>query len=433
MPGCYLPDVTQLHLYHLDWMITRPHDCFFDFLTLYSGVTELHLFSCRFKHASELRRLINALPRLETLKLSAIDGSTLCDIPTTAVSRPTLKANQNLQEIILHDSTRDMGLSTLMDSRVAIRNIIAFCTQYSSISRLTLKHGFLNSPACFLQLLRNLPPLSSLKVDGSFAYLDNSEWHGFQLEQADIGALHRLTRRCFSTFSLERILTTPALHLMKLISTPEACSQLVSLTVKHGDGTGPVAQLLQAVMDTLRLAGTALSEFIFVWDCDPDLLAGRILELDFTPNTSLGDVNLRLQMPPSPHMIERTLISIISSITSPNLKLLQVTLDIADIGASDSEAHQPFNNDGDVSQYKGSEALNAPRFHDLPSGRIDIRIWASGSVRTTGRPMIEVMVLVKSRLDKLFAPWFARNVLRVSYHPDLDTSGPTKNIHAHAD
>lgn len=271
MPGCYLPDVTQLHLYHLDWMITRPHDCFFDFLTLYSGVTELHLFSCRFKHASELRRLINALPRLETLKLSAIDGSTLCDIPTTAVSRPTLKANQNLQEIILHDSTRDMGLSTLMDSRVAIRNIIAFCTQYSSISRLTLKHGFLNSPACFLQLLRNLPPLSSLKVDGSFAYLDNSEWHGFQLEQADIGALHRLTRRCFSTFSLERILTTPALHLMKLISTPEACSQLVSLTVKHGDGTGPVAQLLQAVMDTLRLAGTALSEFIFVWDCDPGL------------------------------------------------------------------------------------------------------------------------------------------------------------------
>lgn len=147
-------------------------------------------------------------------------------------------------------------------------------------------------------------------------------------------------------------------------------------------------------------------------------LVERVPQLDFAPNTSLEDVYLFLQLPLSLRIIERTLVSTISSITSPHLYHLV-------IGAGTSEGHQPFDV-GDVSQYRGSKAvdgfhtiLNALRFDDLPSDGVEIHIRDPRPGHTHRLAMIEFIVLVKFRLDELFAPWFARKVLKVSYDHGL--------------
>ncbi|EPT01897.1 hypothetical protein FOMPIDRAFT_1048489 [Fomitopsis schrenkii] len=438
MPGCYVPGATKLYIDGVDWAIRPPHLRFFDCLTFYSRVTYLSLLSCRFKNAAQLRRLINALPGLNTLVLDGIDGSTLCDVPTTAVLRPTLNANR-IQDITLLDPLKWADLSRLADSRVAIRNILSFCARYPSISQLSLGIEYLDSLACVLRLMYNFPLLSHLEVHGSrnAMFVDVSQWQGFDIEHADVAALH-LTRNRFSTFQLRDIPTVCALCLMELVATPEACNDLISLCVTHRDSTGPIAQLLQAVTNTLRLAGAALGWVEFDWYCNRGLLAGCIPESDFSPNTSLQNVFVSLQVPQKPHTIERTLVSIISSITSSCLTLLSISLDVT--AAVTSEAHHPFGN-GDVSQRRGSEVtvddfhtiLNAGLFHDLPPNgvRIDIRADPFGSTRTVAT---QAIVQVKRRLDALFAPWLARNILEISYSPDPGTSPRTHaTFRAHTD
>ncbi|EPT00450.1 hypothetical protein FOMPIDRAFT_88406 [Fomitopsis schrenkii] len=412
IPGCYLPEVTELYLNQLDWTITRPHVLFFDCLTFYSGVAELHLSSCRFKNASQLRRLISALPSLKALSLVRIDGSTLCDVPMTTVPRPTLNAANRIQDLTLFNPPQCTDLSAFTDSRVALRNSLAFCAQYSSVSQLSLDIVYLESLACVLQLLHNFPLLSDLAVHGSSndMSVDVPEWQVLDIEHADVGALH-LIRHRFVAFHLWGIPTIPALDLMKLVATSEACSKLESLAVVHKDSTGPVAKLPQAVMDTLRLAGAALRTFQFRWYCP---LTECVPELDFAPSTLLEDVRVDLMMPPSPYTIERTLVPMVSSITSPLLKRLSISLIVADAGTS--EAHQPFSG-GDVLQSRGPEAvddfhtiLNALLFHDLPRNGVHITLMHQPNHTAAA----EAIVQVKSRLDELFEPWLARNVLKLS-------------------
>lgn len=137
-------------------------------------------------------------------------------------------------------------------------------------------------------------------------------------------------------------------------------------------------------------------------------------ELDFAPSTLLEDVRVDLMMPPSPYTIERTLVPMVSSITSPLLKRLSISLIVADAGTS--EAHQPFSG-GDVLQSRGPEAvddfhtiLNALLFHDLPRNGVHITLMHQPNHTAAA----EAIVQVKSRLDELFEPWLARNVLKLS-------------------
>lgn len=125
------------------------------------------------------------------------------------------------------------------------------------ISWLTLDIGFIDSLACLLRLLRNFPLLLTFVVNAPLELslgLGVLEWQSFGLGHADVEALH-LTRKRFSTFELNFVPTIPALDLMKLVALPEARSKLECLRVHHLGNTGPVARLLQAVMDTLRLGG----------------------------------------------------------------------------------------------------------------------------------------------------------------------------------
>ncbi|EPT01903.1 hypothetical protein FOMPIDRAFT_1048496 [Fomitopsis schrenkii] len=414
MPGCYLPRVTTLDLTNIDWTITCPHVSFFDFLTLYSGVTELELQRCRFKNASQLRRLINALPGLNKLWLLGIDGSTLCDVPTTTVLRPALNANR-IQGITLSDHLKHTDPSGFVGSRDAIRNILAFCTQYSSISELFLDLKLLDSIACLLQLLHHFPLLSTLGLEGDpyTSSVDVSEWQRFEL-----GAL-RQTHNRLSNLHLTYVPTIAALSLMQLFATPEACSKLEEIDVVHSDGTGPFARFLQAMQDTLRLAGAALRDFAFTWDCDQGPLLERGPEWDFAANISLTKLLVTLQPPPRLYAIESILVSMISSITSPCLEAASIYLAVTD--PSTSEAHQPFSG-GNVLQCRGSKAvddfhtiLNASHFHGLPPRSVGISIYARKSTLTA---TIEVVRPIKSRLDKLFAPWLARNVLKISCNPE---------------
>lgn len=431
MPGCYMPEVRTLALAQLDWTVIRPHVCFFDCLTLYSAVTEMQLHSCRFKNASQLRRLINALPRLATLELSAIDGSTLCDGPTTTVSRPTFKVNQNLRHIHLSNPPKRVGTRALTDHRVAKGNVFAFCAQYASVSLLSLDVGFFESFAILLQLLHHLPLLSHLLVHAS-STTGSVGWQGLEFVHAGVGALH------LSDLCLEMISTKIALDLMALVATPETCSKLRFLTVRHGDSTGPVGQLRQSVRDTLRQAGAALRGFMLEWTVsgrgsfallpihrNTDVSSDSyIWDLHFTPNSSLEDVDVILRLPPSAHTIERTLISMVSSIASPCLSTfrVQVYLDIMDAGPLNGDDVSQDGESGAVDNVDDFHAiLDALHFRDLPHDSVHIGIDARGSMHQAA---IELIDLVKSRLDKLFAPWFARDVLRVSYepHPDLRTA-----------
>ncbi|EPT01911.1 hypothetical protein FOMPIDRAFT_1048503 [Fomitopsis schrenkii] len=414
MLGCYLPGVKTLTLNGIDWTITCPHVSFFEFLPLYSGITELTLSWCKFRNASQLRRLINALPGLNKLWLLGIDWSTLCDVPTTTVLRPALNANR-IQGITLFYHFKQTDPRGFVGSRDAMRNILTFCAQYSSVSQLSLDLELLDSIACLLRFLHHFPLLSDLDLHGEpyTSSVDVSEWQDFEL-----GAL-RQTHIRLSNLSLRCIPTIAALSLMQLFPTPEACSNLDSIKVKHSDGTGPVALFLQAMQDTLRLAGAALREFDFGWDCNRGLLFERGTEWDFAANISLTKLLVTLRPPPRPYAIGSILVSMISSITSPCLEVVSIYLAVTD--PSTSEAHQPFSG-GDVLQCRGSKAvddfhtiLNASHFHGLPPRSVKISIDARQSTLTAP---IEVIRPVKYRLDKLFSPWLARNVLKIYYDPE---------------
>ncbi|KZT67080.1 hypothetical protein DAEQUDRAFT_409985 [Daedalea quercina L-15889] len=99
MLGCDVR-ASRLEIHGVNWATTKPHNQFFDSLAWYASVTALALSECHFSGASQLRKVINRLPSLQSLQLN--DSITFRDVAYAASTPHSVsKTNRHLKWICL--------------------------------------------------------------------------------------------------------------------------------------------------------------------------------------------------------------------------------------------------------------------------------------------------------------------------------------------
>lgn len=270
MVGCDVLWAKRLDLYQLDWTSIHPHNYFFDYLGHYSAVTTLQLTFCRFRSASQLRRLINALPNLETVSLEAIDGSTLksslasTQTPPFPVRGSAPRVNRNLRCIKLNVSPA-VGIRWYPPNsmlRVAMQSVLAVCSLYQTVTELVLHIGLFDSLPCLVHFLCSFPHLNTFLLYPQ--NLSDDHWPVTPSVEAlptPFSYLH--------TLRLYDLSAAPTRDLMKLISVPHMSNTIEELDIQRVDSTEPTADLMDAVASALLRSGPALAMLTVLWACHP--------------------------------------------------------------------------------------------------------------------------------------------------------------------
>lgn len=265
LPGCDVPGTTCLQFEGLDWAARHPHSTFFDYLSYYSNVSELTLSQCRFGSASELRRFINALPKLATLTLSGITvlvGSALRGSIVTPIHSQNVQTSNKLVRICLYcpPGGEDRWTSSHSSHRQTITSTLAMCAVYPSVIELSLELDFFETPARLSEFLRGFPRLTRLFVEAKHSPTGLHWTHQSAEELRVAGYRHPL-----SSLVLRSTSTICTMQLISLVSTPHSCCKLEELRISHEDSAGPTGCLLSSMIHTLRLAGSTLKRLNLGW------------------------------------------------------------------------------------------------------------------------------------------------------------------------
>ena len=272
MVGCDVPWANTLDLFQLDWTTTCPHFYFFDYLGCYTMIKTLRLMLCRFRTTSQLQRLINALPNLETVSLQAIHGSIVSNTLESSQSSPSSphgsepKFNRSLRSIHLGIISGDSDRWSASDNalRVAMQSILAVCSLYRTTTQLLLPINTFDSLSSLVHFLRSFPRLHTLVL--SPRYHTSVFWRA----TADVEALPPACLRLY-TLRLYELPAPPTIDLLKLISMPRMSDTIEEIDIQAGDSLEPTVDLMEAVISALCRSGSALMALTVVWTCRPGM------------------------------------------------------------------------------------------------------------------------------------------------------------------
>ena len=272
MIGSDVPWVKTLNIHQLDWTSTHPHACFFDYLGYYVKVRTLHLKYCRFRSTSQLRKLINALPNLETITLDAMDGNTL---PHTLTSTPTyldgsaLRVNSKVRCITasVYPGEGDRLFPMNSTLRFVVQSVLSLCGLYSGVTELMLHIGLFDSLKYLVHFLSFFPRLDTLLLYPR--RLSGDCWPA----TTDFEAL---LMPSFSPLRILRLYDIPqrsTRDMMNLVSVPRMANAIQELDIQNTDSIEPTADSMDAIASAVLHSGPALGFLIVPWACHPSLSA----------------------------------------------------------------------------------------------------------------------------------------------------------------
>jgi len=411
IPVCLLSSISCLTLKRVDWATTIPHPQHFLRLShCKDSMRSLKLYRCRFRNALDLRRMINALPNLSEANLDEITFQHPSP-PRTYLALPTVKmSHHQLSRMILWggDVGRDASNSDA-SGHVRRQDFLNLCSVYPAINDLTLSlRHFTSFPEIedYLQRFRNL---SSLSMHQAFSY---ERYPGLKPAPVDVApGMHTPPppQYSLSRFELHNVSLRCALQLLTLVS-PRMCYKLRKLVIKLVDR--PCAELIAEVTSILQSSGAAFEEFD--WDTPLGVAVPRL-----SANTSLKSLYIRLLLPSSPQIIQRTLEALLSDITSPHLRRISL-----DIGLRRSEILQDAY---EVPASSTDTTETIPTFHTILCRDIYSRLPKNGVKIEFDLPWgrrkpkdKHAMSGIKSHMLALFAPWLDRGILEHKFDPDPD-------------
>ncbi|KAH9831827.1 uncharacterized protein C8Q71DRAFT_286751 [Rhodofomes roseus] len=419
IPGSYLQDLLELKLSGIDWTTTNPHNTFDICLSFYSGITILSITHCSFRTGRELRRITNALGRLTSLSLSNITLQYPEPLSSHVSARCELLHRISLTALDSLSSSNDVLGRGEAVSRAALRHTLA---TYSSVFSLGVDLSYFPSVLHLLRYLAHFPRLDSLRLSGD---VDPD----VEIGPTDADSPHTeytLTRR-LSSFALQEVAETPALQLLRLLSTPGARSSLHNLTL--GLQFRPSAELLLYLTRLLHLCGRSLKRFW--WEVDGD---SRIIP-PLTANASLKDLVISLNhVPPRLRTIQNIFKTVLSDITSTRLGLLylNINLDVPEpLQAAIEETFEGADASDSISAFHS--ILSRSVFDELPTvgyeTGYETGVHITVSCNTEDLPSdIEALKpafisAIKPHVLALFSPWLDRGVLCLWLRPDPHGEG----------
>ncbi|KAH9830645.1 uncharacterized protein C8Q71DRAFT_361912 [Rhodofomes roseus] len=226
--GSLLPKVARLKLGGIDWTTTGPHDAFYECLPSYSEIMFLTISNCSFRTQRELRRLINGLPSLKKLTLSNITLQCPLGLPEPVPSHVSARRH-SLKKITLRTDELVALSSNNRDpepGKAASRTGVLYaCAVYSSVEKLDLDLSYFPSALFLLNYLLRFPRLQHLEVSRGLQ-------QDLGIGSANTDPLHTeyTPARPLSSFTLWGTVAEPTtLQLLRLLSTPHACSTLKDL------------------------------------------------------------------------------------------------------------------------------------------------------------------------------------------------------------
>ncbi|KAH9920410.1 uncharacterized protein B0H18DRAFT_598155 [Fomitopsis serialis] len=251
IPGYLLPRAKVLELCNFDWAATRPHDLFFRFLSYYTSITTLEIKQSRFRDATQLRRIFNALPSLETLVLH---GVTL-QHPLTPGSAPSfVSSRRNKLTTLRFWNEADVPAEWDAHKQAHSRSLLDVCSAYSSVVDLALDLRYYSSLSHLHQYLRHFPKLACSRLQDAISpYAIEPAMAADMVPAYSVDA----PALSLSTFELSDVPMPWASQLLGLVSTQRACSRLDDLLFAFRDST-PSAELVARITEVLRLAGAGL-------------------------------------------------------------------------------------------------------------------------------------------------------------------------------
>ncbi|TFY54461.1 hypothetical protein EVJ58_g8853 [Rhodofomes roseus] len=323
IPGWILPELNSVTLGDLDWSTKTPHDVFFAYMSSYTSISRLDLRDCRFRSLPDLRRVINALPNLTSLRLHNVT----LQHPLRPGSVPDYSAlrarSHKLESIELFGSTpghpdvsSDYQGPLALDYQTLLHMVVA---NSSAVTHLALDLRFFASLSALRQFLAHFCYLTSFAAWNHFASSPMITFEETIHARTENTSIHS-----WSSFVLRGVPDQSALQLLQLLITPESCSKLENFRI-YIIGR-PSAALLSCTSHVVHAAGHRLN--CLTWDCtvDPDL--------KITPslggNTSLQTLEVFLRdLAPSPQKIHSALTAMLSDIVSMDLQHMRVHFGLA--------------------------------------------------------------------------------------------------------
>ncbi|KAH9918002.1 uncharacterized protein B0H18DRAFT_1032707 [Fomitopsis serialis] len=399
-----LLSLVEVGLRNCDWVVTRPHVLFFDFLSAYTSVTSLNIRQCRFRSIAELHRISKALPSLEDLFL--MDVTLQHPLVPVSASRYGPSSRNKLKKVALRTdcSTSELGAHHQF--------LLIVCAMYSYVTELSLDLGSYSSFSHLHQFLCRFPHLSNLSLQNPFRS------HVEPASAADV-ALYtaHAPNSSLSEFELLFVHASWQLQLLNLMLTPQACSQLEGLQLYSTHRDGPCTELVPRVTEILHLAGAGLKKF--QWRCDLAHDSIHDIVPRITANTSLTNLIVYFDsVDPSLPRIQGYLGALLSDIQSPHLERLEIWITMSDSETSEdgdeasvSEIYPP----GSTSTFH--TILSRSVFDRLPALRASQQLYeAAVLVVLVGmNAQTATMSAIKPHMTTLFAPWLDRKVLWLDF------------------
>lgn len=433
IPGSYVPNAKFLLLEGVDWVTVTPHSWFFDRLSRFTSVTVLSVTRCQFGNVSQLSRAICALPNLGELRLKVYlgsrDRSTHQDLSTTTPTfKPPsspVKTNHKLTCIAIDFEMPRIGRAYPSPPQgctciTSLQNIFASCSLFPSVSELHLDSNIwlFDSPTGLIWFLGCFHKLRTLRI----VLHGRSRHRVWSRVVGDDG--HSTPLRLTNTqmgHALQHLQSNESLQLAA------GCCKVENVVLHINKGHSPDGAALLAMAEVLRLSGDALKSFEMQLYCSAkgpyhhglslllihnqcmphmrtDILSSR---LSFATNTSLESVRLYCDGAAhhDVHDAEPVIVSIISSINSPYIKNLTITLRFGGLfdspSRSSNDSLQGRRYVDDVPAFHAT--LQSDIFRGLPMERVRISV----------RNCCTDPLILKSRLSALLVPWVARGLSRI--------------------
>lgn len=406
IPAPLLPRVSWLCLSYIDWRNSTPHCLFFDLLSCYTTVKSLRIGFCNFRSASDVRRLIDALPNLEELQLLWV----MLERPLTrhpvSYSVTPAAIRRTLREITVSCDSEDWPPHYPGHENVVIPSPLDVCTAYTSVISLDIHLVYFSSVPHLGRFLSRFPSLSRLTMHAEFGT-------GGRLAPEDVTATqpaHILAPPPLTKLELADVPSMCASQLLKLLWAPSTWLELEHLEIELRDTMLP--ELLWQIMDILHLSGARLSHFGYNIPHDGDL----ILLPRLAAAISLEDISMTLRcILPSPLRI-CWLFSTLLNITSPCLRTLTITIELADSNLLQDVIHILVRETDTAESASAFYAILSRSVYDrLSTDSVSIFIRHSSWPYDPVPADIDIMSAIKPHILALFAPWLERRVLLLKF------------------
>ncbi|KAH9829954.1 uncharacterized protein C8Q71DRAFT_727728 [Rhodofomes roseus] len=385
IPGCMLPQMLHLQLYDLDWTTTiKPHDTFFIHLSSYTSIKYLTLHHCRFHGATDLRRMISALPNLQFLSLLEVtlQHSLMPDLARPRYLTTHHRTLESIQIIAAtHSTFSDICGPEHMD--IVFRNMLHLIAWYSSITSLVIDLQFFPSLLHLEEYLLHYPCLSSLGVSGDYGSSLDSE-----SAPEDVVPTHaEKSPNCASS----RLIWQGGGKLQKSQHVRAACSVCAGVGLKSSIGNAAKVILTPAIQ-SFGLAPSLAN------------------------NTSLRRLSMLFdEVIPSSQGIQRILSSMLSDITSIHLQHLICFILIANRDMLPQSDETPLAVTDSIDSISTFHAiLSSTTFDGLPVCTSNTGVHIHFHMEEIwDKPAM--MSALKTHMIALFAPWLDRRIVELQF------------------